>query len=220
MSTLGSESDAERDSTQDLIAPSNDIVISLDKGPQNDTNASKETDSAQDPVEDLTIKDATKPEEPELMQFTDILNNCTEQAEPTPNCAPIVPPTTGNYHIDCINRINQFRATCQCLPPLKRWKDGEACANEQSKYDSDKGQAHAGYNARICRGGGGQNECPRYRSEQHVIGTCLQQMWNEGPGEPFSEHGHYINMTNKRFSRVACGIFQGNNGTWAIQNFN
>lgn len=181
-------------------------------------------------TDDVGVEDTTNPtvdmkpevdmpEEGELMLFADVLANCTPQTEPTPNCAPAPPTTTGNYNVDCINRINQFRAHCQCLPPLARWTEGEQCAAEQSEYDSDKNQAHAGYNARICNGGGGQNECPGYRSQQQVVGLCLQQMWDEGPGEPFSEHGHYINMTSERFSSVACGIFQGNNGTWAIQNF-
>ena len=45
-------------------------------------------------------------------------------------------------------------------------------------------------------------------------------MWDEGPGEPFSEHGHYINMSNPEFTRVACGIFTAEDGEiWSVQNF-
>ena len=43
---------------------------------------------------------------------------------------------------------------------------------------------------------------------ESVISGCLQAMWNEGPGEPFSEHGHYINMTRASFSMVACGFYE------------
>ncbi len=157
--------------------------------------------------------------EGEVMQFVDVLANCSLQATPTPNCAPAPPPSRGNPSIDCVNRINQFRAHCQCLPPLKRWTDGEQCANDQAQYDSDRNQPHAAFSAGICQGGSGQNECPRYGSQDQVIGTCLQQMWNEGPGTPFSAHGHYLNMTNPRFSQVACGSYEGNNRVWAIQNF-
>lgn len=141
--------------------------------------------------------------------------------EPLPDCTLTPPPSTGDLAQDCVNRINQFRWECQCLPPLERWREGEACATEHAEYDSTRG-AHAGFRDRICNPGGrGQNECPGYRSNDQVIGLCLQQMWDEGPGEPFSEHGHYINMTNPAHSRVACGFYTAPDGrVWAVQNFN
>jgi hypothetical protein len=47
-------------------------------------------------------------------------------------------------------------------------------------------------------------------------------MFNEGPpptnpctGSCYRQHGHYINMTNTRYTRVACGF----DGNWAVQNF-
>jgi hypothetical protein len=142
-------------------------------------------------------------------------------AEPRPDCTLAPLPSTGDLREDCVQRINQFRAVCQCLPPLERWVDGEACADEHAEYDANTGTAHDGFRNMICTPGGrGQNECPGYRSEDQVIGLCLQQMWDEGPGEPFSEHGHYINMTNPAHARVACGFFTTSTGAvWAIQNF-
>jgi uncharacterized protein YkwD len=45
-------------------------------------------------------------------------------------------------------------------------------------------------------------------------------MWDEGPGEPYSVHGHYINMTNPSYSMVACGFYEtGGGSVWAVQNF-
>jgi hypothetical protein len=45
-------------------------------------------------------------------------------------------------------------------------------------------------------------------------------MWDEGPGEPFSAHGHYINMSNTRYSEVACGFYETPDGKlWSVQNF-
>jgi hypothetical protein len=45
-------------------------------------------------------------------------------------------------------------------------------------------------------------------------------MWDEGPGEPFSAHGHYINMTNPAYGMVACGFFETPSGAvWSVQNF-
>ena len=39
-----------------------------------------------------------------------------------------------------------------------------------------------------------------------IIDGCLQAMWDEGPGKRFSKHGHYINMSNPSYERVACGF--------------
>jgi hypothetical protein len=136
------------------------------------------------------------------------------------------PPSTGDVHQDCVNRINQFRGECACLPPLERWTEGEACADEMAEYDSTR-SAHAGFRAGICEGGSGQNECPGWDSETEVIDGCLQSMWDEGPPptEPcnnscFNMYGHFINMTNEDYGRVACGFYTTAGGeVWAVQNF-
>lgn len=140
-------------------------------------------------------------------------------AAPIAGCAPAAPASTGDPHQDCVDRINQLRWECQCLPPLGRWTAGEACADEQAEYDSVNG-AHAGFSAGICPSGSGQNECPNWPSIPSTVDGCLQQMWDEGPGQPFSEHGHYINMTNPNHTEVACGFFTEPGGeVWAAQNF-
>ncbi|MCA9706003.1 MAG: hypothetical protein KDK70_09170 [Myxococcales bacterium] len=136
-------------------------------------------------------------------------------AEPLPGCAPPPPPSTGDIHQDCVDRINQLRWECQCLPPLARWSDAEACSDQQSSADQNGGGPHGNFGS--C-GENAQNTCPNWGSEQQIIGGCLQAMWDEGPGEPFSEHGHYINMSNTNYSRVACG-FSYDGGVWSNQNF-
>ena len=120
---------------------------------------------------------------------------------PIAGCSPSPPPSTGDFHQDCVDRINQFRWECQCLPPLERWTDGEACADEHAEYDSTR-SAHAGFQDNICSPrGNAQNECPGWGSVGQVLNGCLQMMWDEGPGQPFSEHGHYINMSSTSYSR-------------------
>ena len=154
--------------------------------------------------------------------YIDLPESCQGPLElPMPDCRPDPLPSTGDLYKDCVRRVNQLRAVCQCLPSLERWRDGESCANEHAEYDAMTGQAHSGFRDGICSPQGrGQNECPGYRSEDQVISLCLQQMWDEGPGEPFIEHGHYINMTNPSHQRVACGFFTTTQGrVWAIQNF-
>jgi hypothetical protein len=138
------------------------------------------------------------------------------------------PPSTGDAHQDCVDRINQFRMQCACLTPLARWTEGEACADMMSEYDSTQPTAHAGFRARICMpGGSSQNECPGWRSESQIIDRCLQSMWNEGPppmqpceGDCFQEYGHFINMSSTRSTKVACGFFTTPDGEiWSVQNF-
>jgi hypothetical protein len=137
-------------------------------------------------------------------------------AAPIPNCAPPVPASSGDPHQDCVDRINQFRWECQCLPPLARWTDAEACTDEQAADDQQSDSPHGHFGA--C-GESAQNTCPNWGSESDVIGGCLQMMWDEGPGEPYSQHGHYINMSNLGYSKVACGFSTTNDGTWSNQNF-
>ncbi|HEY6728413.1 MAG TPA: CAP domain-containing protein, partial [Polyangiaceae bacterium] len=150
--------------------------------------------------------------------------SCTPAVE----CEPEPLPSTGDPHQDCVDRVNQFRVGCWCLPALERWTEGEACANEHAQYDSEADEAHAGFGDGICENGGNaQNECPGWNSEAQIIEGCLQMMYDEGPppseqcnGQCFQDHGHFINMTNERYSRVACGFYTTPGGdVWSVQNF-
>lgn len=135
---------------------------------------------------------------------------------PIADCRPVPLPSTGDEREDCVRRINQFRWECQCLPPLTRWHEGEACADQQAAFDAETSIPHNGFSSGVCSPRGfAQNECPGWGSWGNVISGCLQQMWDEGPGEPFSAHGHYINMSSSRYSTVACGVGDG----WYVQNF-
>lgn len=139
---------------------------------------------------------------------------------PIAGCVPDPVPDSGNFKADCVARINQFRWDCQCLPPLDRWADGESCADEHAEYDSTNG-AHAGFRDQICTPRGwAQNECPGWGSKTSIVDGCLQMMWDEGPGDDFNEHGHYINMSNTNYTKVACGAYvTGSGGVWSVQNF-
>jgi hypothetical protein len=140
---------------------------------------------------------------------------------PVANCQPEPLPSSGDPYADCVTRINQLRWECQCLPALQRWNEAEGCADQHSEYDSSTRIYHAGFSEDICSPRGwAQNECPGYGSTDHVINGCLQAMWDEGPGEPYSAHGHYINMTNSSYSMVACGFYETADGSfWSVQNF-
>lgn len=132
-------------------------------------------------------------------------------------CELEVLPSTGDPAQDCVNRVNQFREECLCLPPLERWTEKEACSNTQSSDDAQSGGAHANFGA--C-GEWGQCTCPGWGGgTDAIIGGCLQMMWDEGPGEG-PEHGHYNIMSSKDYTKVACGFFAMENGDiWANQNY-
>jgi len=145
-------------------------------------------------------------------------------ATPIAGCRPPVPPTTGDDRQDCVDRINQFRRECQCLPPLQRWTDGEDCADSQAMIDQQTRTAHNGFRMRLCNSGSGQNECPGWLGWGSVASTvsgCLQQMWDEGPGDFYGPppHGHYLNMSSTSHTRVACGYYTSGGATTAVQNF-
>lgn len=135
---------------------------------------------------------------------------------PIPGCAPAPLASTGDVAQDCVDRINQFRWECQCLPPLARWADAETCTDDQSAADQSSGAAHGNFG--VCNEYA-QNTCPDWPSEPDIITGCLQAMWDEGPGEPFSAHGHYINMSSTDYTKVACGFSASGGGVWANQNF-
>lgn len=140
-------------------------------------------------------------------------------AAPIAGCMPEPLPSTGDPAEDCVRRINQFRWECQCLPPLMRWTEGEACAAMNAEYDVTR-SPHDGFRSGMCESGSAQNECPGWPSIDNTVSACLQLMWDEGPGEPFSAHGHYINMSSTRYDRVACGWYTTPSGdVWAVQNF-
>ena len=116
----------------------------------------------------------------------------------------------------CVERINGFRDTLG-LEPLDRWQSAESCADDQARQDSESGDYHGAFQQ--CDEFA-QNECPNWASYDDVIEGCLQAMWDEGPGEPYEDHGHYINMSNPDYTEVACGFYTTPDGyVWAVQDF-
>lgn len=141
---------------------------------------------------------------------------------PIAGCDPDPLPSTGDPYQDCVDRINQLRSECQNLPPLERWYEGEACADQHAAYDADLQEPHAGIRAGICEpaGSGSQNECHGWQSIEAALDFCFQGMWDEGPGEPFEDHGHYINMSSTSATKVACGFDASDpSDVWVVQNF-
>jgi hypothetical protein len=140
-------------------------------------------------------------------------------------CVIVPPPSTGDYHQDCVDTINKIRLDCMCLPPLARWTAGEACADQMAEYDTGQSSAHAGFKAKVCTPGGtAQCECPDWGSVSSItqgtsrIESCLAMMWHE-VDNPSGEQGHYQAMSSKTYTKVACGINSSATNVWAVQNY-
>jgi len=117
----------------------------------------------------------------------------------------------------CVNTVNQHRAT-QSLPPLQRWLQSETCAAGQARDGAATGQPHGTFGRCAEQG---QNVCPAWPGPtDRMIAPCIQSMWNEGPGADFAAHGHYINLSSARFTRVACGFYTAPSGQVSlVQDF-
>jgi hypothetical protein len=140
----------------------------------------------------------------------------------------------------CVARINGLRAT-KGLPALARWKDAESCVDQQATEDEMNHKAHGAWGSgKYMCNGSGQNEC--LGAGVAGIEGCLDSMWKEkdqagcsgcdacadayNPSCPNCDFygsstgnvcGHYINMSAKYFTKVACGF--SSLGGWDAINF-
>jgi hypothetical protein len=116
----------------------------------------------------------------------------------------------------CVDRTNEFRARAG-MRPLARRSQSEPCIDQQAQSDA---QARATHGAFGRCGELAQNECPAWGAAPEATATsCLQSMFNEGPGIG-PAHGHYNNMTSGKYASVACGFHVTAEGrTWMIQDF-
>jgi hypothetical protein len=138
-----------------------------------------------------------------------------QQRVPPP--APPPPAPANDLGQTCVDSINRHRATLS-LPPLARWRDGEACTSQEAQTDGKNGAPHGSFGA--CKESA-QNVCPGWPGPPaQMTEPCVQSMWDEGPGADFQAHGHYLNMVNKAYRAVACGYsVQADGSVWLIQNF-
>ena len=122
-----------------------------------------------------------------------------------------------------VHRVNDYRATLG-LKRLIRAKTQESCADTEAQMDYVSNKAHSAFGH--CKEFA-QNECPGWSGTKmltiadNIVTGCLQSMWDEGPGTPYSAHGHYINMSNPAYSKIACGFYFNavTKKMWAIQDF-
>ena len=140
----------------------------------------------------------------------------------------------------CVAKINALRIP-KGLPALARWKEVETCVDQQATEDEMTGKAHGAWGSgKYTCNGSGQNEC--LGAGVGGIEGCLDSMWGEkdqagcigcdacadayNPSCPNCDFygknsgdvcGHYINMSAKYFTKVACGF--SSLGGWDAINF-
>ncbi len=112
----------------------------------------------------------------------------------------------------CVDRTNAYRARAR-LAPLQRDAASEPCVDGQARADAATNKPHGTFSR--C-GERAQNTCPGYpgRTPEEVVTSCLQNMFDEGPG-----CGHHDNMMNTKYTGVACGFFPARAGAlWVVQD--
>ncbi len=118
----------------------------------------------------------------------------------------------------CVQIINADRATLMpASPPLQEDAAEEACVDGQAKADYTANTAHSAFGN--CKEHA-QDECPNWPGPPSSIMTkCLAQMWAEGPPAAGVDN-HWLNMSNAKYKKVACGFYQTPSGKWwATQDF-
>jgi hypothetical protein len=121
----------------------------------------------------------------------------------------------------CVQTINTHRGSIS-LAPLAHWTDSAPCFSRQADLDFASGTGHANFG--LCKESA-QNTCPGWNSDTTIsarastMKRCILNMWNEGPGEPYSAHGHYINMTKASYTKVGCGFHHENGLLWINMDF-
>lgn len=116
----------------------------------------------------------------------------------------------------CLETTNGYRAQTGAAP-LTRATSQESCTDGEAESDFASGKPHGAFGS--CKESA-QNECPHWSgTPEEVVKNCLEMMFQEGPGEPYSDHGHYINMTNTSYKQVACGFYVSGGSVQMVQNF-
>lgn len=134
----------------------------------------------------------------------------------------------------CLDEINKYRATENLKPLVLAPEAKQTCVDEQAAADLASGKAHGHFGD--C-GEFAQNSGPNFnltwiKTETQIVDTFLQMMWDEkklvesGERDPakkedYSYIGHYLNMSSKSYTSVACGIAKNSDGTkgWFNVNF-
>ena len=134
----------------------------------------------------------------------------------------------------CLAKINEYRATENLEPLVLASEEKQACADKQAADDLAENKAHG--HMQDC-GEFAQNSGPNFntswrKSASAVTDAYLKMMWEDekelvvtGARDPEKSEdypyiGHYINMSNTSYTKVACGIALDADGKKGWLNIN
>lgn len=135
-------------------------------------------------------------------------------------------PAKTAFYKDCVDRINKLR-NLEGLGDLLLDQSKQACSNADARVNFASIDPHA----QQC--GQAQNTCPALASPQKILDGCIEQQmyyqekanYTKNPSECYNAAwpntcGHYVNMTNKSYTKVACGMYRTPSGDFfAVMNF-
>ena len=115
---------------------------------------------------------------------------------------------------DCLAIINEYRATENLKPYTLASEEKQKCADKQSADDLASNSAHGHFGD--C-GESAQNSGPNFsgnfqKNASAVAQSYLKMMWEDEKAKvqegvtDYNQIGHYLNMKNTSFTKVACGI--------------
>jgi hypothetical protein len=127
---------------------------------------------------------------------------------------------------DCLAKINEYRATENLKPLTLAAQEKQTCADKQSADDLKSNKAHGHFGD--C-GEFAQNSGPNFNAKWQKNATAvaeyyLRMMWEEekalvtsgerdpNKSEDYPYIGHYLNMKNTSYTKVACGITLSEDG--------
>lgn len=127
---------------------------------------------------------------------------------------------------DCLAKINEYRATENLKPLTLAAQEKQTCADKQSADDLKSNKAHGHFGD--C-GEFAQNSGPNFSGNWQKNATAvaeyyLKMMWEDekalvtsgerdpNKSEDYPYIGHYLNMKNTSYTKVACGITLSEDG--------
>lgn len=126
----------------------------------------------------------------------------------------------GETRSAALEQTNALRATVG-KPALVETAELTSYANAGAQFDH--GASPHDHFRQTSGGGvaGAENECPHWPNGadlDETVKNCIDAFWSEGPGEDYSMHGHYINMTGN-YTTMGLGIFVAGDSVTIVQDF-
>ena len=140
-----------------------------------------------------------------------------------------------SWREDCLDKINEYRATENLKPLALADDEKQACTDNQAAADllSNKAHGHFGDCGESAQNSGPNFSTSWQKSATEVSDNYLKMMWEDekalvlsGARDPDKKEdypyiGHYLNMKNTRYTKVACGMVLSADGKkgWFNVNF-